>query len=759
MRNNILIVFLLCLPFFSMTAQTKVTDEIVFGNAVSERKHEFSENATGIIKGGLGEPARRLMPLQPESINGGYVTFKMKVNPDKQNYFTARFWGSDSGNRNILILFCEGKQIGYRHLGDYDMLDIANEDVPFPGRFVYKTLPLPLSMTKGKEEIELSIRSTGYIFRYGETLDKYQKLMVKPAKALYKGYIHTETCFIPSKKEKQGMCLQNIRMRAVPGVEVLEQVKKQVNDHIGKMLEKEELSQDELWILADAYHINWTKAYKNVQVVQKAIATADRYYGIYEKNPADLYSDKLSWGTVGPLCIALNYFVPEIREVLDEKMGNGHTRRENWSAMFEECVQYAKTHRRQYTNQSMIVDLHLYSVNRMLSVVSPEKALPAYQTLRYLYESVGASPWLGSETPDGPSRPLGDNYYQLSKKGLTKELGFVGGYGEIFNWMVHILEVTGERANTDSRDLLIRAQLLKMMKARSYFRYPALDNDGNLAMRAEAVVGWRDHDYYPGHVIYGEKNGRESTPIMAAASTLDDMTIAFAQQMMDDNQFFALVQEKLEDHTLNSIHTLLRIPSEYELIKKQPRRAGKLPMSKGMPDTFFSDEEVGVVAIKNGDEILYASLYWRANYAVNFLARVHYITPEIERVATVFQDIKFTDSGLTYKRPERVNLHFSDARNFYPEVQSAHTGEELPIAKVPEGIRYKAGQENVYAGKGDFYTLNYGKYLIGMNCTKERIFNLEIPKGRQAVDFSSKNVVTEATVSVQPMSTVVIILK
>jgi len=34
-----------------------------------------------------------------------------------------------------------------------------------------------------------------------------------------------------------------------------------------------------------------------------------------------------------------------------------------------------------------------------------------------------------------------------------------------------------------------------------------------------------------------------------------------------------------------------------------------------------------VVALKHGDDILYASLYWRARSAINHLARVHYIMP------------------------------------------------------------------------------------------------------------------------------------
>ena len=149
--------------------KTGVLDEIVFGYSASEKKHGFSAKASQVVTGGLGEEARVLLPIPGERVEGGHITFTMKVDPEKQNYFTARFWGSDSGNSNILILFCEGKQIGYRHLGDYDVLDIANEDKPYPGRFTYTTLPLPISMTRGKKEIELSIRSTGRIFRYGET--------------------------------------------------------------------------------------------------------------------------------------------------------------------------------------------------------------------------------------------------------------------------------------------------------------------------------------------------------------------------------------------------------------------------------------------------------------------------------------------------------------------------------------------------------------------------------------------------------------
>ena len=193
---------------------------------------------------------------------------------------------------------------------------------------------------------------------------------------------------------------------------------------------------------------------------------------------------------------------------------------------------------------------------------------------------MGIVPWLGSETSEGPSKPLGDNYFQLSAKGLSKELGFVGGYGEILHWMLRVYEITGVCGETDSRDPLIRAQLLKVLKARGYFRYPSVDEDGNKAMLAEAVIGWRDHGKYPGTILYGEKGlDKEGDPLMTAASTLDPIAVAYAQQMLDDNQFFHVVREKMKDSSLNSTYTLLRLPGEYELIAKQPRREDKLPMS------------------------------------------------------------------------------------------------------------------------------------------------------------------------------------
>ena len=224
--------------------------------------------------------------------------------------------------------------------------------------------------------------------------------------------------------------------------------------------------------------------------------------------------------------------------------------------------------------------------------------------------------------------------------------------------------------------------------------------------------------------------------------------------MIDDGQFYSVVKQKMSDKTINSTQTLLRIPGEYEKIANH-KTAKKLPMSDNK-DILFTDEEVGVVALKNGDEILYASLYWRANYAINFLARVHYITPQCDRIATVFEDVEFEHSGLYYTRPERTNLAFSQDLDFY-NVKSAHTGEKLPIAKIPSGVSFKPGDENVFAGKGDFYKLKYGKYIIAMNCTRTKTFNLDIPDSKEVLLFPEKSKVDSKQLTVEPMQTIVLV--
>jgi len=182
-------------------------------------------------------------------------------------------------------------------------------------------------------------------------------------------------------------------------------------------------------------------------------------------------------------------------------------------------------------------------------------------------------------------------------------------------------------------------------------------------------------------------------------------------------------------------------------------------MTPTQPDFVFSDEQDGVVAIKNGDDVLYASLYWRARNAVNFLAKVHYLTPTVEHDATVWETAQLDDSGMKFTRDDRVieaqTRRHEDNRG---DVQQALQGETLPIAKIPAGVKFRPGDESVYAGKADFYTLRYGPYLIALNTTTDRSFDVTVPADmKEAKELVTKqSVTTGQSLSVKPRTTAVI---
>ena len=738
-------------------------DMIVFGSPASEQTHGLSTERSETTVGALGEAGRRLLPLAAHGWEGGKASFKMKVDPERQNYFTARFSG-DEVNENYLILFCEGKQLGYRHLGDIDVLALPDEAPRYNGRFYYVTTPLPLTMTQGRKEVSLEIRAIGKIWGYGQTFAEYQNPMIHPSRVIYRLYTHTDGAFTPSTDEKQGQTPEATK-RTVPGAEVITQVKEKVNETLDGLLKATKpLNQMQVQFLAKAYFVSWTHAFQSPKAVAQVVDGVDELYKRWKRNPKELWQDKATWNPgwfgVGPGADAVRRLAIQLASALGQKLDGDKTRRVAWSEMFQSSRDWLRNNRRWLTNQAMFTDVNLYLSNRGVAAIDPAKALPEEMALDYLYQSVGLVPWLGKDTPNGPEKLFGNDFYQVTQKGLTRERGYAGGYGEGgVDGTMDIYDAT--RGPNGEGDPKIKEQLAKMLRARGPFRYPMLDDENHLAMRLETAVGWRD-THLPGDVIYAEREGGEHSPLQAVAATLDSSVIGYAQQMFAENQFFAAVDGQLKSSRFRSIIGLLDLPGQYELLQAQPASPHRLPMGWDQPDFVFSDEEDGVVAIKNGREILYVSLYWRAGYAINSWARTHYLTPNYQQVAVVREDAKFEPSGRIYKRPDWINFGFGDGGTHigYPaDLHQAFAGEELPIAKIPADVKLKPGEENHFAGKANFYTLRYGPYLIGMNMTQDKTFELKVPDGAKRVKdlVSQRNDFAAGSVEkVGPRSTVVL---
>lgn len=756
------IAFLLLAVAAGAATPTPLLDVLTPGDAASEERHQLADAQSEVIKGALDQPARRLLPGGAQPWEGGSLRFTMKVDPKQTNYLTARFSG-DEINENFLILLCEGKQVGYRHLGDIDVLALPDDEPRYPGRFYYATTPLPTALTAGKTEVKLEIRSNGPISGYARNFEQYQKPMQHASRAIYRLATHTDGSFVPPADEVQGAAPRET-VRTQPGEEVLAQTRKRVNATLdGCLKSRRPLNQMQAQLLAKAYFVKWTVAYQNPKVVEQVAASADDRYRAWKKDPAAVWRDGATWNPdwfgLGPVADAVRLLADPLKPVLDAKLEGEITRRAAWTEMFVASRDWLGTHRRSYTNQTIFVDTNLYRSHRALVAMSAPQAWPEEKALRYLHEALGLAPWLGADTNQGSEKPWGANYFQVTEKGLSRELGYVGGYGEILGQMVDAYEATC--APGQEGDPKIKAQIAKLQRARLYFRYPMTDKEGHRAMRLETGIGWRD-THFPGSVTYGQRTGLDETGIYAAALTLDPPALGACQQMFADNQFFESIRGLMADRRLRADFGLLTVPDDYEKIRAQPPVKDRLPMSWDQPDTVFADEENGVLAIKHRGEILYVSLYWRARQGVNRLARVHYLTPRYQQVAVVQTDVQFEPSGQVWKRPNWINFGFGNGGHRYPgKLDSAHAGEELPLAKFPADVPQQPNRENPYAGRADFYQLRYGPYLIGMNTSKAKAFDLTPPAGRPEVRdlVSGKMLKLNAPVRVEARQTVVLLLK
>ena len=150
------------------------------------------------------------------------------------------------------------------------------------------------------------------------------------------------------------------------------------------------------------------------------------------------------------------------------------------------------------------MDTNIYRSHRAVAAHRSAKGVARGAGETLSLRSLGLQPWLGSDTADGPEKPWGGSYFQITDKGLSRELGYVGGYGEILGEMVDAYEAAREPGQDG--DPKIKAQIAKLQRARLYFRYPMQDEEGRRAMRLETGIGWRDA-HFPGAVTYAQRSG------------------------------------------------------------------------------------------------------------------------------------------------------------------------------------------------------------------------------------------------------------
>lgn len=234
MKLYILIFYLLSIA--TLRGSTYCIDMLACGDATSEREHNLNASFSEIIVNPYGTSHRRLLS-NGKGWLGGTMSVTLRVDPARQNYITARFWGSEA-NSNRLVLFHEKKQIGYHHIGDYEVFDIGNT-APFrPNQFYYVTSPLPLSITKGKSLVRLDLQATGPINHMATDHKSIPQSMRGASRNIYNIYIHTDEAFDPEPNANQNSPKAIARLRPASKENLVDRIVARVNADIHTILSK-----------------------------------------------------------------------------------------------------------------------------------------------------------------------------------------------------------------------------------------------------------------------------------------------------------------------------------------------------------------------------------------------------------------------------------------------------------------------------------------------------------------------------------------
>lgn len=430
------------------------------------------------------------------------------------------------------------------------------------------------------------------------------------------------------------------------------------------------------------------------------------------------------------------------------------SRRVAYTDMLKSSREFWRQNQRHYTNQVQFTSLGVYLCNKGLQLIDPASAWPESHAREWIYEAVGMLPLSSGEHADGSKKwKLGRDYRIYSEQGLSRELGYVGGYGEITgDLLVAMYEAVAEGA-ISNQDEALRQHVEKLFVARGWFRHEGVDESGHRVMRLESVIGWRN-EHFAGEVVYVTPTDKDVNPFQAVSVFPRSRLVGWAQQMVADGQLGPILEMLHTDLStrigLNAARFIMRDLPHFRAAAPSESR---LPASWGQPDFAFADPVTGAVAVKRGDEVLYASLYWRARQAVNRWSRVHLVRPDEDRSATVRCDVEF---GTAVPVGEFTiqdwvcwdyTINDSDGNGLLPggitppgpTLHQAYAGERLPIAPTPADMDPRLGAdelgvEAIQTGRAPFYRFSYGGYHIAMNTTQDQTFQYKCPATGTGID-------------------------
>jgi hypothetical protein len=117
----------------------RIVDEVLTGNAMSEQQHELGGKflLAGPFNGKFWRSA----------IQGGSITYRMKVLPDQGMSLNCRYWGSEQAGRTFDICV------------DDTVIATQNLEFNVPGHFFDTEYKIPRGLTRGKTQVTIKFQA------------------------------------------------------------------------------------------------------------------------------------------------------------------------------------------------------------------------------------------------------------------------------------------------------------------------------------------------------------------------------------------------------------------------------------------------------------------------------------------------------------------------------------------------------------------------------------------------------------------------
>lgn len=719
-------IFVLILGLVSVAARAEILTAITLGDASSEFTYAVKTSQAAIVTSpdiALGEPGRRLIPATPDDTAS--LTFTAKVSPTEQNFITLRVWGGDTTWGPVHLVLADNSNL---HLGN--LWWHVTAEAPFPGRFIYRTLPIPIEFTQGKTTLDLRLQTTppsenpgGILFGKAPP----PKVPNRPSFAIYNLYTHTSPWFVPPPDDHQGAPFVWDEPVAKPAIypetvdqRLFQRALADVNFTLNANIERSQYGpghRRDLALLAAfglIYNTPWSGHYQDAAIPPRVRNAIDLYVqrqAALGGEPGMLFFQ--GWDSHGQIALAYSrlHDVFSAKGWLDENLTLNFpgrpvtlTRRQAYADFFHDSFEWRRADRRELTGQQITVARSLYRLQQALRVLGDPRALTEPQSLRYVHEAAGLAPLrtreFGIESADA-NFP----YFSVTDAGLSREPGYADAGGEITRALVQLVEETG--------DPLLKAQTEKIVAARSVFRLPANSPEGNRVLVGVGTPGWTS-PAFPSRIAY---NG-----IAEAAVLGDPVSLRLAQLEIEHGRLYLLGPTPVRDSNWDPADTL-RLVEYYRKIQNLPPSPHRLPMEPDSPDSVWADEEVGVFAFRHGDTRVYGSFFNNdpaAGRAIGDLGVIEFIRPDIDRLVDFRPEYAAPRGGLSlkFKQP-------------YGERTYTQTPPPPGLSAWPESPPASADRR---AGLAYFYRLHYGAYLVGMNTTqrgtyRESTYTLVLPEG------------------------------